>query len=60
MDVSTRFCRKCSSEKQYNAEYDAIYCELCNEWLERTCDDPECEYCSTRPAKPSQCISNVG
>ena len=56
MDIIGRWCRDCESEVQYNAEYDAYYCELCNKWLEGTCNDSNCEYCATRPDKPSQCL----
>lgn len=51
-----KWCRTCGSEVQYSNKYDAYYCELCNVWLEKTCEDPECEFCSTRPEKPSQRI----
>lgn len=56
MDVknTTRFCSNCTSERQYSNKYDAYYCELCNIWLEEKCSDPECQYCPTRPEKPSQ------
>lgn len=50
------FCPACNSERQYAYKYDAFYCELCNMWLEDKCTDPECEYCTTRPEKPSQVI----
>lgn len=36
----------------YSEKYDAYYDEDTNEWLESTCDDPNCEYCSIRPKKP--------
>jgi hypothetical protein len=52
MDLSGKFHR-CGSERQYSAEYDAYYCELCNEWLEETCEDLECKFCQNRPEKPS-------
>lgn len=51
------WCSKCNSEIQYSNKYDAYYCELCNEWLEPKCEDPECEFCNTRPNKPSQRIT---
>lgn len=51
-----QWCSKCGSEIQYSNKYDAYYCELCNEWSEKKCEDPECEFCSTRPDKPSQRI----
>ena len=42
--------------KEYSEEYDAYYDKVTREWLEDKCDDPTCEYCSTRPEKPSQCV----
>lgn len=47
-------CETCESEIQYSEKYDTYFCELCNTWLESKCDDPECDYCVNRPAKPSQ------
>jgi hypothetical protein len=52
------YCPKCQSEKQYSGQYDAYYCELCNVWLEERCEDDSCEYCQTRPAKPSMVVDN--
>ncbi len=53
MDISYK-CPVCESEKQYSNKYDAYFCELCNKWLEEPCKDPECQFCTTRPEKPSQ------
>ena len=39
-------------KKNYSEEYDAYYCETCNTWLEDTCDDANCEYCTKRPPAP--------
>ena len=36
----------------YSEEWDAWYDPNKNEWLERTCDDPTCEYCVNRPERP--------
>jgi len=41
-------------KQTYSEQYDAYYCESCNTWLEDRCDDPECEYCTTRPPVPIQ------
>ena len=56
MDIKLNgnWCSKCGSEVQYSNQYDSYYCELCNVWLERKCDDTGCEFCSNRPEKPSQ------
>ncbi len=60
LKLNGNFCSGCGSEVKYNNRYDAYYCELCNQWLEVKCNDPECEYCPERPNKPSQCVSDVG
>lgn len=36
----------------YSEEYDSYYNQATNEWTEDKCSDPNCEYCSTRPAQP--------
>ena len=53
MDVTSNFC-KCGSERQYSVKYDAYYCELCNKWLEPSCEAADCEFCAIRPDKPSK------
>lgn len=45
-------CSKCSIEITYDATFDAHYCANCNEWLEPTCRDTDCDYCKYRPEKP--------
>ena len=46
-------CNK-DCKELYSEEYDAMYCETCNRWLEDQCDDPACEYCTARPPAPLQ------
>jgi hypothetical protein len=36
----------------YSEEYDAHYNPRKNEWLDDTCDDPECSFCVGRPERP--------
>lgn len=38
--------------KKYSEAFDAFYDPDKNEWLESKCDDPTCEFCTTRPEKP--------
>ena len=38
--------------QQYSEKYDAYYDDETNEWLESKCDDPTCEFCVNRPARP--------
>jgi len=51
-------CKTCNSDKKYNAKHDAYYCESCDVWLEKACNDPECDYCHERPEKPSMLKEN--
>jgi hypothetical protein len=51
MDINPNYC-KCGTKIVYSSEYDAYYCDYCNEWMESKCDDPNCEYCTIRPATP--------
>ena len=46
-------CKNCGNEKpEYSIEFDAYYCKSCNEWLEKVCSDPDCDYCKNRPSNP--------
>ena len=47
-------CQQCKNKVEYNTQYDAYYCQSCDNWLEDTCSDSECEFCSQRPAHPNQ------
>lgn len=49
-------CIGCMEQLVYNDEFDSVYCMSCDEWRETACEDPSCEYCGERPAKPSMCI----
>lgn len=41
-------------DKKYCETYDAYYNPITDEWLEKKCSDPECDYCKNRPDKPSE------
>lgn len=45
-------CPTCNSNREYNENFDAYYCDNCNIWLEAKCTDPECRYCPKRPENP--------
>lgn len=45
-------CLDCNGPTIYSYDFDSIFCPECNEWKESSCEDPECEYCSNRPANP--------
>jgi hypothetical protein len=36
----------------YSEEYDAYYDKETNVWLDDKCDDPNCEFCMSRPERP--------
>jgi hypothetical protein len=38
--------------RAYSWKYDAYFDPDENEWGERTCVDPACEYCKDRPERP--------
>ncbi len=54
MYVADSVCSYCGEKSVYMCdEFDALFCIECDRWLERRCGDPNCEFCSERPPKPS-------
>lgn len=51
--VPVMTCEKCGSRLKHSERHDAFYCPRCDEWTERKCRDPDCEFCRDRPEKPS-------
>ena len=45
-------CPRCRRIVVHVDRYDAFACPLCDVWLEPTCEDPTCSFCSTRPESP--------
>ena len=46
-------CRKCGKKTILQIEkYDSWCCITCNEWRDDVCGDPDCPFCSKRPATP--------
>jgi len=45
-------CQHCGQLKEYDDQFDAYYCAVCNEWAESKCKDPTCCYCPKRPDRP--------
>jgi hypothetical protein len=39
-------CERCGTDIIYSMNEDVMFCGLCNEWLEKLCDDPTSEYYS--------------
>lgn len=51
---SIHICKKCNQKTLYNEKYDADYCDKCDEWIDKECNDLMCSYCISRPSKPSR------
>ena len=45
-------CASCGCERIFHEMYDSFFCPRCNEWLEVTCEYPDCSYCAKRPKRP--------
>ena len=56
--VDEELCHKCNKNKLYSYDYDAFLCIHCDEWLEKPCQDPDCNHCKKRPLKPSILLEN--
>lgn len=50
--MSKQHNESCLILLKYDEIYDAWYCPACNEWAEKQCSDPRCEYCANRPNRP--------
>jgi hypothetical protein len=48
-------CPTCGKKAERNPTYDAYFCDMCDIWIEKSCGDPHCEFCSCRPNRPSLC-----
>jgi len=55
--ASTSVCEH--DTMNYSDKYDAYYCATCDIWTEKKCKDITCEFCATRPDKPSQIIPGM-
>ena len=49
---------KFQGDKGYNEEWDSYYDEKKDIWLEEPCQYKDCEFCSNRPTKPSDCVDS--
>ncbi|MEQ8153273.1 MAG: hypothetical protein ABRQ25_00020 [Clostridiaceae bacterium] len=45
-------CKKCNNSWIYYEKYDTFFCAYCNEWIEKKCGDPDCDFCKDRPDTP--------
>ena len=57
---SGRECSNCGQKTVYQIyKYDAWCCISCNEWLDATCEDPKCPFCSKRPVTPYEAYCQI-
>lgn len=47
-------CSTCGRNAVLIERFDAYACFSCDDWLEKACSDPQCEFCNHRPDRPSQ------
>lgn len=53
--ILSSVCPNCNSKNIfYYDRFDAECCLSCDTWLEESCGDSSCPYCSKRPATPSE------
>ena len=52
MTESRSKCYLCGATASYSKEHDALYCPVCNMWLEDDCGEEDCEFCVGRPESP--------
>lgn len=45
-------CGSCGGTGVYYLAHLASFCPTCNVWLEVHCNEPDCEVCRCRPARP--------
>lgn len=46
------FESSCGHPNVYAERYDVHFCPVDNVWLEKRCEDPACQFCGNRPARP--------
>lgn len=51
--VTGLVCCSLGHEFTLSDKHDAVYCPMCNIWLEGKCDDYLCYFCVGRPEKPN-------
>jgi len=48
-------CDTCGEVSKYrDPDHDAYTCEGCDVWVEKQCGDATCEFCASRPERPSE------
>lgn len=41
------------SQLKQNEKHDAYFCAECDKWIEKQCGDEGCDFCRSRPQRPS-------
>ena len=50
-----KICQECGEmSRLYSDKFDSYFCAACDKWLENKCSDGGCDFCATRPEKPSE------
>ncbi|EOT27404.1 hypothetical protein C805_01512 [Eubacterium sp. 14-2] len=53
-------CSLCGQKTIFHIyRYDSWCCTACNLWLDDTCDDPDCPFCSSRPPTPLEAYNII-
>ncbi|MCX6926222.1 MAG: hypothetical protein NT154_23895 [Verrucomicrobia bacterium] len=48
-ELRKQICNRCGQPIEMNWDFDALLCRCCNRWIESTCSQPDCGFCSRRP-----------
>lgn len=48
-------CPSCLRNAVRNDLHDSYACKTCDRWTEPKCTHPKCQFCKTRPGRPSLC-----
>ncbi|WP_298273489.1 hypothetical protein [Geobacter sp.] len=51
-ELDQEICKSCGTRLEFDPNYDALFCPMCNEWRDELCGKKSCEFCGKRPEKP--------
>ena len=52
----TASCNICGNWFHYDTNFDAYFCDPCDEWVSKKCTDTEFRHCDRRPPRPSHVL----
>lgn len=52
-ELVTLICKDCRTRLSYSEAHDAEFCRKCDTWKITKCSANFCEFCPSRPEKPS-------